>query len=246
MSDFDYFRRSPEAYRPRTANAAMRAAEAHLLPLKACVYLGTSTKPLDEEPVDLDAVEHILSRPRLDLETNLLLIRILTKLLRNPDAEVALFAAESINRIENRYTKRIEVLKDKLREKANVDVLRSLARQYYELAQMHPGSIRNFYLREAFGYIKKLNKLKRLGRRDVVLLVRLLLALGLTDQAKRIIDQLTDRENLSYLLLEAEVAFKRKDITGVQKLCDRLKTERQHLDEESQAFLSYWFEENID
>jgi hypothetical protein len=244
MLHFDYFRRSPEAYRPWTAHAAMRAAEANLLPLEACVYLGTSIKPLNEEPIDLDDIEHILSRPHLDLETNLLLIRILTKLLRNPDAEVALFAAESINVIENRYTKRIEALKGKLKEEASADVLRSLAQQYYELAQMHPGTIRNFYLREAFGYIKKLNKLKRLGRQDVVLLVRLLLTLGLTDQAKRIIDQLTDREDPSYLLLEAEIAFKRKDITSVQKLCDRLKTQPRHLDEDSQAFLSYWFEGN--
>jgi len=244
MLHFDYFRRSPEAYRPRTAHAAMRAAEAGLLPLEACVYLGTSTKPLDEEPIDLDDIEHILSRPHLDLETNLLLIRILTKLLRNSDAETALFAAESINGIENRYTKRIEALKGKLKEEASVDFLRSLAQQYYELAQMHPGSIRNFYLREAYGYIKKLNKLKPLGRQDVVLLVRLLLALGLTDQAKRIIDQLADREDPSYLPLEVEVAFKRKDIAGLQKLCDRLKAEPQHLDEDSQAFLSYWFEAN--
>jgi len=244
MLHFDYFRRSPKAYRPRTAHAAMRAAEAGLLPLEACVYLGTSTKPLDEEPIDLDDIEHILSRPHLDLETNLLLIRILTKLLRNSDAETALFAAESINGIENRYTKRIEALKGKLKEEASVDFLRSLAQQYYELAQMHPGSIRNFYLREAYGYIKKLNKLKPLGRQDVVLLVRLLLALGLTDQAKRIIDQLADREDPSYLPLEVEVAFKRKDIAGLQKLCDRLKAEPQHLDEDSQAFLSYWFEAN--
>jgi hypothetical protein len=214
MLHFDYFRRSPEAYHPRTARTAMRAVEANLLPVEACVYLGTSTKPLDEEPIDLDAIDRILSRPHLNLETNLLLIRILAKLLQNPDAEVALFAAESINMIENRYTKRIEALKDKIKEEASVDVYRSLAQQYYELAQMHPGSIRNFYLREAFGYIKKLNKLKCLGRQDVVLLVRLLLTLGLTDQAKRIIDQLTDREDLLYLLLE------------------------------SQAFLSYWFEEN--
>jgi hypothetical protein len=242
MLHFDYFRRSPEAYHPRTARTAMRAVEANLLPLEACVYLGTSTKPLDEEPIDLAGIDRILARRDLDLETNLLLIRILTKLLRNPDAEVALFAAESINMIENRYTKRIETLKDKLKEKAGVDVLRSLAKQYYELAQMHPGSIRNFYLREAFGYIKKLNKLKHLGRQDVILLVHLLLALGLTGQAKRIIDQLTDREDLSYVLLEAEVAFKRKDITSVQKLCDRLKKQHQLLDEESRGFVSYWFE----
>jgi hypothetical protein len=242
MLEFDYFRGATDGYRPRTANAALRAAEAHLLPIEACVYLGTSIKPLDEEPIDFAAIEQVLSRPRLDLDTNLLLMRVLSKLLRNPDAEVALFAAESINVIETRYTKRIETLKASLQEKTDYKILRSLARLYYELAQIHPGSIRNFYLREAFGYIKALNKLKRLGRQDVVLTVRILLALDLTDQATRIIDQLADRNDLSYLRLEMEVAFKRKDITGVQKLCDRLKSDWEQLDEESQAFLSYWIE----
>ena len=242
MLEFDYFRRAADAYQPRTANAAMRAAAMNLLPIEACVYLGTSIKPLDEQPIDLDAIEQVLSRPQLDLATILLLMRILTKLLRNPDAEVALFAAESISSIETRYTKRIEALKASVQEKPNDKVLRSLARQYYELAQIHPGSIRNFYLREAFGYIKELNRLKRLGKEDVVLTVRILLALGLTDQAKRIIDQLADREHPSYLRLEMEVAFKRKDITEVQKLCDRLQSDREKLDEPSQAFLTYWIE----
>jgi hypothetical protein len=242
MLDFDYFHHSPETYRPATANAAMRAAEAHLLPLEACVYLGTSLKPLDEEPLDLNAIERVLSRPNLDLDTNLLLIRILTKLLRNPDAEVALFAAESINVIETRYTKRIETLKAELKRGKDVEALRCLARQYYELAQIHPGSIRNFYLREAFGYIKALNKLKRLGKQDIVLMVRILLALGLTDQANRIIAQLPDREDIAYLRLEMEVAFKRKDITGVQKLADRLQAKGKELDEESRDFLAYWHE----
>ena len=99
MLDFNYFRGGTDEYRPRTANAALRAAAAHLLPIEACVYLGTSIKPLDEKPIDLDAIDHVLSRQQLDLDTNLLLIRILSKLLRNPDAEVALFAAESIKRI---------------------------------------------------------------------------------------------------------------------------------------------------
>jgi hypothetical protein len=242
MLDFDYFRGGTEAYQPRTANTALRAAEAHLVPIEACVYLGTSIKPLDEEPIDLAAIDHVLSRQHLDLDTNLLLMRILSKLLRNPDAEVALFAAESINMIETRYTERIETLKASLQEKMDAEVLRSLARQYYELAQIHPGSIRNFYLREAFGYIKTLNKLKRLGKQDVVLTVRILLALDLTDQARRIIDQLADRVDLLYLRLELEVAFKRKDITAVQKLCDRIKPQWERLDEESRAFLSYWVE----
>ena len=242
MLEFDYFRGATDAYRPRTANSALRAAEAHLLPIEACVYLGTSIKPLDEQPIDLDAIDQVLSRQQLDLDTNLLLMRILTKLLRDPDAEMALFAAESINMIENRYTKRIEQFKASLQEKTEARILRSLAQQYYELAQIHPGSIRNFYLRESFGYIKTLNKLKQLDKQDVVLTVRILLALDLTDQAMRIIDQLADRGDLTYLRLEMEVAFKRKDITGVQKLCDRLKPDWEKLDEQSQAFLSYWFE----
>ena len=242
MLDFDYFHRSPEAYRPATANAAMRAAEVRLLPLEACVYLGTSMKPLDEEPVDLEAIERVLSRPNLDLDTNLLLIRILTKLLRNPDAEVALFAAESINVIETRYTKRIETLKAALKQRTDAEAMRRLAREYYELAQIHPGSIRNFYLREAFGYIKNLNKLKRLGKRDVVLMVRILLALGLTGQAERIIAQLPDRRDTAYLRLEMEVAFKRKDLTAIQQLADRLQARSGELDEQSRDFIAYWYE----
>ncbi|MBN2554068.1 MAG: hypothetical protein JXB06_14925 [Spirochaetales bacterium] len=242
MLDFDYFHHGPDAYQPATANAAMRAAEARLLPLEACVYLGTSLKPLDEEPVDLAAIERVLSRPNLDLDTNLLLIRILTRLLRNPDAEVALFAAESINVIETRYTKRIETLKAALKQRTDKEALRRLARQYYELARIHPGSIRNFYLREAFGYIKKLNKLKRLGRQEVVLLVRILLTLGLTGQAERIVAQLTDREDIACLRLEMEVAFKRKDVTAIQQLADRLQARGVQLDEQSGDFMAYWYE----
>ena len=244
MLEFEYFRRGEEIYRPRTANTALKAVEARLVPSEAFVHLGTSIKPLDEEPIDLDAVDQVLSRPHLDLDTNLLLMRVLSKLLHDPDAEVALFAAESISMIETRYTKRIEALKSSLREKTDEMALRSLAEQYYQLAQIHPGSIRNFYLREAFGYIKTLNRLKRLGTEDVVLTVRILLALDLVDQAGRIIDQLAGRRDLSYRRLEMEVAFKRKDIVGVQKLCDRLKDHWDQLDEDSRSFLSYWLEES--
>lgn len=242
MLEFDFFRQMADAYQPKTANAARRAAAANLLPVEACVYLGTSIKPLDEQPVDLEAIEQVLSRPELDLDTILLLMRVLTRMLRNPDAEVALFAAESISSIETRYTKRIQALKASLEEQTNPEVLRLLARQYYELAQIHPGSIRNFYLREAFGYIKQLNRLKRLGREDVVLTVRILLALGLSDQAKGIIDQISDRENSAYLQLEMEVAFKRKDLPEVQRLCDRLKSDPEQLEEAGRAFLAYWHE----
>jgi hypothetical protein len=112
MLDFDYFRGATDAYQPRTVNAALRAAEAHLLPIEACVYLGTSIKPLDEEPIDLAAIDQVLSRPRLDLDTNLLLMRILSKLLRNFDVEVALFAATpSVSRRSRPRSKKKQITK---------------------------------------------------------------------------------------------------------------------------------------
>ena len=60
--------------------------------------------------------------------------------------------------------------------------------------------------------------------------------------AKRILDQLSDRSDLAYLRLEMEVAFKRRDITAVQELCDRVKSDWERLDGESKAFLTYWLE----
>jgi hypothetical protein len=243
VQSFDLFRRSQDMYHPRTARAALLAAKANLVPLAACVYLGTSVKPIDEEPIDLDDLEHLLSRKNLDLETNLLLMRVLTKMLRDPDAEVALFAAESINTIENRYTKRIEELKGKLKQGEDAALMRQLASLYYELAQMHPTSIRNFYLREAYGYFKRLNSLKQMKKTDVALLVRLLLLLKLTDQAKRIIDQLADRDDPFYLILEAELEFQRGNILRVHELCEQIKSGSQRLDQATRLFVNYWLEE---
>ena len=120
---FDYLRERNIKFKPKTPRAAINAFAARILPIHAFVNMGTSVKPLDEEPYDLDNIERVLARENLDLQTNLLLMRLFERMVRNEDTEIALFAAESMNLIENRYNKNIEALKAKI--KAGDEALKS-------------------------------------------------------------------------------------------------------------------------
>ena len=231
--EFDYFRRAEDRYVPFTARAALRAMESDLLPPEAFLFLGTSVRPLDEEPVSLPEIERVLSREDLDLDTNLLLMRVLRRLLANADPEVALFAAESINRIESRYTDRIEAL----RERAE---MRGLAEAYYQLAQIYPPAIRSFYLREAFSCIRRLQAAKALRRGDVRLLVRILLDLRLPGQALGVLRRLKARADREFLLLEAEVEFQSRNLPRVREICLQLAEGGEPVDEKVARILDLW------
>jgi len=100
---------------PRT-RGALKAFEEGFAPIEAFIYKSTSSKPIDEQPYDLDEIERILSRPNLDFRTNVVLMEFLKNLIHHEDQELALFAAESINVIENRYNTRISSLKKEITE----------------------------------------------------------------------------------------------------------------------------------
>lgn len=96
MTPFDYFRRTDRHFIPKTSNAALKAVDAQVLPPESYIYAATSVRPLDEEPYDIEEVERVLGRENLDIESNLLLFGILQQLLKRPEQEIALFAAEGI------------------------------------------------------------------------------------------------------------------------------------------------------
>jgi tetratricopeptide (TPR) repeat protein len=243
MEGFEYFRSTEPRYIPKTSSTALKALFSQLLPEEAFIYLGTSAQSLDEEPVDLDALERMLSRPHLDLETNRMLRHILNRLVKSSDPETALFAAESINLIENRYNTRIGKLKEDLKEKRSPSAFCEIARQYYELAQLSPGSIRMFYLREAYGYLLEISRKQALPQKEVLLIMRVLLELGQFDRAIKILEQVKDRGDPAYLLLEAEIEFKQKNFLQVLHLCMRLYSSIEQLDESAAAVLNYWLGE---
>jgi tetratricopeptide (TPR) repeat protein len=237
---FDYFRRAGDHYIPSTARTALKALESNLVPPESVLFLGTSVLPLDEDPISLAEIERVLAREDLNLDTNLLLMRVFRLLLASPNPEITLFAAESINRIESRYTDRIESLKARWTEGGDIEALKQLSLAYYQLAQICPPAIRNFYLHEAFDCIKKLQARKALQRRHVRLLVRILLDLRLPGQALGVLKQLPLGEDPRFLLLEAEVEFQLRNLPRVRELCLQLRQRQEHLEESVRRVLELW------
>jgi hypothetical protein len=239
-SSYDIFRRPSDGYRPPTAGSALRALGADLAPKELFIYRATSAKPLDEEPVDLEAIERILSRPDLDVETNIMLMDLFQRLVKNPDSEVALFAAESINTIENRYNRSIE----KLKSSTSPDKESRLARLYYELSLLHEESpsLKKFYLREAFSHLHALEKDAELEKKDVGLLVHVLLDLNLEEHAEHSLKKYAREEDPFTLLLQAEIAFRRRDFIRVLQVTTELSQYLDELDEAGRLVLATWLE----
>jgi hypothetical protein len=266
VAGFDFFRSRSAGYTPRTPAGALKAIGAGLLPAEHFVYASTSVKPLDEEPFDLDSIERMLSRRDLGIETSTQLKSILEKLIGTDDQETALFGAEGINALEGRYVNRIEALKGTLAKAdagpggatgngvfaARRAALRDLTRQYFELATLHgrASSIRAFYLREAFtsirgafagsGGVRGERGKAQVSRVDLVLMVDILVALGLHDQAARLLEQVRAGEDPLVLLLAARVAFHRGQYAKVAGFCRRLVPLARKLGEKDRRIVSFW------
>ncbi len=266
MAGFDFFRSRPAGYAPRTPAGALKAIGAGLLPTEHFVYASTSVKPLDEEPYDLDSIERMLARRDLGIETSSQLKSILEKLIGTGDQETALFGAEGINALEGRYVNRIETLKGTLAKadagageaagdgifEARRAALRELARQYLELATLHSraSSIRAFYLREAFTSIRGAfaahgeergeRGKARVSRVDLGLMVDILVALGLHDQAARLLEQVRAGDDPLVLLLAARVAFHRGQYSKVAGFCRRLVPLARKLGEKDRGTVFFW------
>jgi hypothetical protein len=244
---FAYLRKSQGLYNPITPMAALKAIENDLLPNDAFVYKANSAHPLVEEPVDLSAIEQTLSRKDNDLSTNQLLVWILERLLLNKDSEIALFAAESINAIENMYNERIETYKKNYTTEDDPKHLRGIATQFYELALINESrkAIRNFYLFESYSYMKRYGKEARFSREDLVFTLRIMITLKSLKLARSVIVQALDRfpDDKELILLAAEIEYHRKNYGQVFTLFHRLRESWDSLPELAQENHRLWIAE---
>ncbi len=245
---FTYLRKSQTLYNPITPVAALKAVETGLLPNDAFVYKANSVHPLFEEPIDLHAIERTLSRKDNDLSTKRLLVRILEQLLLNRDSEIALFAAESINAIENMYNERIENFKKKYKSENNPTQLRYIATQFYELALINESrkAIRNFYLFESYSYMKRYESVTRFSREDLVFTVRIMITLKSLKLARSVLVQALDRfpDDRELILLAAEIEYHRKNYAQVFTLFHRLRESWDSLPELAQENYRVWISES--
>jgi hypothetical protein len=248
---FDFFRRPQTGFTPRTPAAALRAIGEGVLPAEHFVHLSTSTRPLDEEPFDMEAVDRLLARPDLNAGTSRILKSICERLIESSDGETALFGAEGISAIESRATNLIEALKSQLaasgsdgRKHRRKDrrLRRELARHYYELAVLHrrSGSLGAFYLREAHTTLRASLARGRISRADLSLLVDILVDLGLHAQAGRVLARVHAPSDPFVQLATARVAFHRGDYAKVAACCRALQADLDALGERERRIVMFW------
>lgn len=222
MTGYEYVRNMRRLYAPRTPRAALVAVEAGILPVEAFVYKACSVKSLFEEPYDLDDLERVLAQRELSFPDAMMLEEIFVAMTRDADKERALFAAESLTTLENRWARKVESLHAG-RESGHrgAETAVRLARALYEQALIAGRSapIRNYYLLEAYYVLRPEPDAAGSGGPGFGLLIRCLVRLGLLDQAKSEIDaELALRDDGELLALAVEIAYMRKDVRRVREL----------------------------
>lgn len=232
---FNYIKNMHHYFQPKTPFSALRAAEEGLLPPEAFIYRATSIEPIADHPDNLNEIERILGQKERDVETNMLLIDILGKLIKDPDKEKALFAAESINAIENSYNQAIENLDPKDH--------RNKAELYTEMAELNKAVIdlKNFYLREAFMSYRSMEKNKELTTADRLNMCRILIDLGLLIQAENIIADNKIRGAEANFIL-ADIAFRQRNYSELFEIIKELNTYRTQLDINQTSLIDFWME----
>jgi hypothetical protein len=241
MSEMDFFRSPPASYNPITPHAAMRAYEEGILPIEQFIYMSTSIQPLDERIVDIGAIERILSRDDLGARENLFLIDIFESMIKGKDAEYAVFAAESINLIEARYNQKIEALKERSSRSTNPEIASEIAHLYHELALINSKrkSIKAFYLREAVMHLRHFLELKYISRKDIILIIQILVELDLFDFAKDFLSAMNPDGTDPYIpILKAEIEFATHNYEAVFSIVRNLDPDS--LGETEADLYTYW------
>lgn len=216
---FGYLLSPGNFFRPRTQATALKAVEEGLLPVEAYIHQAVNARPVFEEPFDLMELERLLARKDLDLPTTMLLMRNFEKMIKDPDKELALFAAESINAIEVRYTHKIQVLRKALAKESKPELAALLARDLYELAVLSFARpvLKQFYLGEAYAAFRHVMDMSQPADEDIELLVRIILEQGRPELAESILEaHLVRRDGQPFLrFLLAQVLFIKRDYPKV-------------------------------
>lgn len=248
MSGYEYIRAMRGLYNPRTPRAAFVAASAGVLPAEAVIYKASSVKPLFEEPYDLDELERVLAQRDLSFPDAMMLSEIFVAMTRDRDKERALFAAESLTTLENRWARKVEVLRAAIAPEGNEgSSAYALARALYEEALIagRDATIRNYYLLEAY-YLLCQSQSDDSGGPGFRLLVRCLVLLGMLDQAESEIAQKIEardgssRADGELLALAVEIAYLRKDVGRIRRLIADRDLGDLGLGHELEALLASW------
>lgn len=241
MNIYDFFSIKNQTFIPKTPNAALSGIKKGVLPKESFISLSlflfspfrTSAElnilTAHDEIQRINELERILSKKNIDLETEVLLFNTLDQLVEHYNPEIALFAAESINLIENKYNKRINELKEIITGKHTNKNIMEIIKLFYNYGYINKenSDVLVFYFEEALHYFDYLVQEKKLNVDLYVLKIRILNTLKRFEESREVLNTLseTDIPYWQEILLILEIEFEAKNFTIISNIVKSIDVE---------------------
>lgn len=233
MNIYNFFANKENLFAPKTPNSALKAVTTGALPKEYFIYISNflyspfetpgKLKTLSEEQEikRLSELERILAKEELDLDVEVLLIYTLEKLGKHSNAEIALFAAESINSIENKYNKEIYNLKLLLEKNFDIEYIKKLILLYYQYGYINRSKedIRSFYYNEALNYFNILDEVQYINKNLLVIKIKLLNQLKRFEESRNLLKEYKDILPVDFrLLLSIEIEYEDRNFDKIYNI----------------------------
>ncbi len=229
----DFFRRPLSIPFPRSLSTALRAYRHGQIGIEAAIYRAGSVDSVRQRPLNIALVQELLAKSGLDIRINRPIAEELFENLDHPDREIADFAAQTLSRLEERYYRELQRLEElepaeQLNQQPRRQWLDQLSRRYMDFAalQRFNRTLEHYYLRKC---VQMLEGDKFLPERLHLRRVRALMRTGRLEEAQQ---QLAERPAVTgaapsreRLLLEAEIAYLRRDLSRVREIMGVLQEE---------------------
>lgn len=238
MDVYSYFRLRDQWFIPRTPNVAITGIKKGLLPRESFISLSLflfspfgdpgKLKLLSEkeELQRLHELERILSKKTMDPDLEVMLIYTLNKLVEHKNPEIALFAAESINSIDNRYNKRIFELKTKINNNVDCNDISEIIKLLFNYGFINKGKeeIQKYYYHEALDFYSLID-IESISLSLQLIKIKILNALERFLESRVVVSRLSSGmvPDWQILLLRMEIEFEARNFNEILKLvnsCD--------------------------
>ena len=242
MPEFDVFRIPRDHPFPVTMRTALRALRLGAEGPEPFYFRATSVDSIHKRPLDPGSIKELLARSRLDARTNHELSRALFNGLVDEDRDLADFAAQGLTRIENRYQEAIKESERQFDKSGALDDLCRVTELLLDFAdiQWFDETLRRFYIDRAAALLKEnapgaeTENHEHLSR----LLVRAEVMRGNLEEADRLLSGLPEENSPELLLLRAEIAYRKRDISQVYLALSELRT--MPIDEVTRELVESW------
>jgi hypothetical protein len=248
---FDFFRRHirKDAYLPMTQRGLRKAFAGGIIGIEFYLVMATSLRPLADEAQNVDEIAMLLSQQKLTRNPNQHSVKILRNLIKDPNPEIALYAAEGINSIENAFIEKIQKIRERIREGGKAKekeyiqyyILGLLFLEFSKLLQDQK-LIQRFYLKEAISALKSANNLRKTSKRILETAGDAYILLEQNEKALNIFTHLFSRDgkNRKLLMKLAECYYNKKDYLNVKTLASLAAKSSKESDDLSNLIIYQW------